>query len=314
MIEVFKKVKEKVVPGKIDDLKSSQFVWVDVVKPTSDDLKLVSEYASIPLRDLNECTDTGERPRVAEYDEYSVIIFSASTDGKFPRVTPVSIFISTAKKQNIITIRHKSMESFDLLRKRITENVSLLENHEIFVRNVLDHITSKYFTIFDQLDDEIDMVETSIFKRHAESHVQNLFKIKKTLIYFHKALTANREVVTAIEKQYLKHISKKELKEFRLMYNDIVQLIDTCDTQRDVTTGVIDIYLSSVSNQTNEVVKKLTVIASFVLVPTLISGIYGMNFRIMPEIPWAYGYPFALGLMVFSVIAMWLYFKKVNWL
>ncbi|MCW4026371.1 MAG: magnesium and cobalt transport protein CorA, partial [Candidatus Bathyarchaeota archaeon] len=139
------------------------------------------------------------------------------------------------------------------------------------------------------------------------------FRIKKTLIYFHKALTANREVVTSIEKQYLKHISKKELKEFRILYNDIVQLIDTCDTQRDVTTGVIDIYLSSVSNLTNDVVKKLTVIASFVLVPTLISGIYGMNFRIMPEIPWAYGYPFALGLMVFSVVAMWVYFKKAKW-
>jgi len=103
------------------------------------------------------------------------------------------------------------------------------------------------------------------------------------------------------------------------LYNDVTQLIDMEGTYRDILTGTLDIYLSSISNNLNQVMKTLTIVASFVLIPTLISGIYGMNFSKaspynMPELYWQYGYFFALGLMLFSIIFTYIFFRKKGWL
>jgi len=102
------------------------------------------------------------------------------------------------------------------------------------------------------------------------------------------------------------------------LYDDVTQLIDTEGTYRDILTGTLDIYLTSVSNDLNKVMKTLTIVASFVLIPTLITGVYGMNFNVnspfnMPELTWQYGYFFALGLMALSIILTYVFFKRKGW-
>ena len=134
-----------------------------------------------------------------------------------------------------------------------------------------------------------------------------------------KALAANREVISSIEKEYVSNIDKKNIKRFRTLYNDVTQLIDTEGTYRDILTGILDVYLSSVSNNLNKVMKTLTIGASFILIPTLIASIYGMNFNTaspynMPELLWNYGYFFALGSMVLSVSITYIFFKRKGWL
>ena len=169
------------------------------------------------------------------------------------------------------------------------------------------------------MDDRIDVIEDKVIEKPDKTTVKSIFTIKKTLIYFHKALTANREVISAIEKEYVANIDKKNIKRFRALYNDVTQLIDTEGTYRDILTGTLDVYLSSVSNNLGQVMKTLTVISAFVLIPTLISGIYGMNFNNasqynMPELYWQYGYFFALGLMLISMIVAYVFFRKKGWL
>jgi len=131
-------------------------------------------------------------------------------------------------------------------------------------------------------------------------------------------LTGNREVIAGIEKEYVMHIEKKNVKLFRNIYNDVVQLIDMVSTNREILTGAMDIYLSSISNSMNVIMKTLTIISAFVLIPTLISGVYGMNFAggglNMPELTWRYGYVFALLLMLVSVLVLFIWFKKRKWL
>ena len=127
-------------------------------------------------------------------------------------------------------------------------------------------------------------------------------------------MAANREVIASIEKEYLTEIDKAGAKRFRTLYNDTVQLVDMSATYRDILTGTLDTYLSSVSNNLNQIMKTLTIGASFVLVPTLIASIYGMNFKFMPELHWKYGYIFSIGIMALSVFATWLFFKRKNWI
>ncbi|MFH0867931.1 MAG: CorA family divalent cation transporter, partial [Candidatus Woesearchaeota archaeon] len=187
-----------------------------------------------------------------------------------------------------------------------------------FTYRLLDEILNAYFSILDTLEEKIDKIEDKVIEKPDKATVGNIFSVKKTLIFFHRALAANREVITSIEKEYVANIDKKNVKRFRALYNDVTQLIEMEGTYRDILTGTLDVYLSSVSNNLNHVIKTLTIGASFVLIPTLIASIYGMNFEFMPEIHTAlgqrFGYYFALVLMALSIIISYAFFKKKGWM
>jgi len=320
MIIVHKFKKGGVVAGSLNDLGSSSKCWAECVNPDHKELKLLSEKAKIPLRDLKETIDKDERPKVADLDHYSLIVVRTPwIVHNAIKTTPISIFLSK-NKNNVITITLKEIDPIDKIKKLVKENKIDLHNNGLsfFTYRLMDEVFEVYFSIMAVLEEKIDKIEDAVIENPNKTTVKNIFSIKKTLIFFHKALTANREVVSAIEKEYVPNIDKKNVKKFRTLYDDVTQLIDTEGTYRDILTGTLDIYLSSVSNNLNKVMKTLTMGASFILIPTLISGIYGMNFQFMPEINTAlgqrFGYFFALGLMVLSVALSYLFFKRKGWM
>jgi len=321
MIRVYKFQKGGVKAGSLSDLGNTSICWAECINPSEKELKDISEKAKININELKNVLDEEERPKVSDLQNYSLIIVRAPlVEHDEIQTTPVSIFISK-NKNNVITITLTEISSIEKLKQRVTSKKIDLYDKGIsfFTYRLLDEILNTYFSILDNVEEKIDMIEDSVIENPDNVTVKNIFSVKKTLIFFHKALTANREVIASIEKEYVTDIDKKNVKRFRALYNDITQLIDTEGTYREILTGTLDIYLTSVSNNLNQVMKTLTIIASFVLVPTLISGIYGMNFSLnspynMPELAWKYGYIFSLGLMLFSVIVTYAYFKKKGWL
>jgi len=320
MIRVCKFEKRGIVSGNLKDLGNSSKCWAECINPTPKELKDISSVAKIPLHDLKEALDKEERPKVSELEHYSLIVIRAPwMDHNAIKTTPITIFISK-HKNNVITISLKELHSADNIRELIkTNKINMYkESISFFTYKFLDEIFDTYFSVLDILEEKIDHIEDVVIEKPEKMKVHDIFLVKKALIFFHKALTANREVVASIEKEYIKHIDKKNVKRFRNLYDEATQLIDMEGTYRDILTGTLDIYLSSVSNNMNKVMKTLTVGASFILIPTLISGIYGMNFYFMPEINSSlgieFGYYFALGLMVFSVVVSYLFFKKKGWM
>ena len=321
MIKVYKDTKRGVVEGSIKDLGNKPVCWADCLNPSKADLDEISKIANIDVADLKDTLGEEERPKVLDLDKYSLITFRAPyLEHKEVHIstTPIAILISK-NKNNLITLRTKEIASIERLRQILLQkNILLQKGASFLLYRLLDEILNSYFHILDTTEDKIDKIEDDVLEKPDRSTVDQIFSTKKTLIFFHKALTANREVITSIEKEYVKEIDKKNIKRFRSLYNDITQLIDTEGTYRDIMTGTLDIYLSSISNNLNQVMKTLTIITAFVLVPTLIAGVYGMNFMFMPEIHTAlgqkYGYFFALGLMALSVIAMYAYFRKKGWI
>jgi len=321
MIKVYRHTKRGAVEGSIKDLGKKEVCWVDCVNPTKQDLLEISEITKIPFEDLKESFGEGERPKVLDLEKYSLVTFRAPFfEHHETHIATCSIAIFVSKnKNNIITLSTREIASIERLEQILLKKNTILEKGTtFFLYRLLDEILNSYFQILDTIEEKIDQIEDEVIDSPERSTVEKIFTIKKTLIFFHKALTANREVITSIEKEYVKEIDKKNIKRFRSLYNDVTQLIDTEATYRDITTGTLDIYLGSVSYNLNQVIKTLTVIASFVLVPTLISGIYGMNFVFMPEIHTAlgqkYGYYFALGLMAFSILGMYIFFRRKRWI
>jgi magnesium transporter len=311
MITAYWRPKDRIVEAKLEVSKSKKTVWVDCLNPSKAELAQVAKLTGVDVVEFNEHSVDYERPTTIENEKCSLVIFAAPVLKKYTAdVTSFAIFL--CKNNNIITIRtEQEMGGISRFRQELLDkNPKYFDSPTKTVQSLLQKIIDTYFEHFDLFQEAADRIEAIVFEKPQKKAVEEVFKIRKSILFFHKGLVANREVILQIEKQHISRITKKDIPEFRDLYNDLVQLVDTADTQRNVLTGILDIYTSSVSNQMNNVIKKLTVVASYVLIPTLIASIYGMNFRFMPEIPWQWGYPFSLGLMVFSILAVYFYFRR----
>ncbi|MEA3515414.1 MAG: magnesium/cobalt transporter CorA [Nanoarchaeota archaeon] len=324
MIKIFaiknKKLNDKLTLDSIKskDLKKAQF-FIDCFKPTKKEIEILASKFSLEQFDINLALDTESRPRILDHENYSTIIFASVLSSKSKSNKSkinTSSFGMLLCNNSLIFIRDTPLASIEKFKNLADDKKmkELVKGNGYMTYLIMDFIFDNYFQVTDFIEDKINRLESKVFKNPDESTVKNIFRIKTELIYMHKALTANREVIASIEKGYLRNIRTADIKRFNYVYHDATQLIDIEGTYRDIITGILDIYVSSVSNKLNDIIKKMTAMASFILIPTLISGIYGMNFRFLPEFAWKYGYVFALSLMIISVVIMYFYFKKKKWL
>lgn len=298
--------------------------WVDCFKPTTKELEQISSKTKISTHDLKETISINKRPHVIPYKNYSLVIFhgfyniNENKTNEILNVAPVSIILF---KNDIITIHDKPVRGIDdfrnLDRKQVLE--IFRKGAPYFIYRFMDCIIENFFELADKIGDDMNKTEKMVVKEPKEAVTRNIFTLKRKLIYINKSLIANREVVASLEKRYLKEFKEEHLGLLRTLYYDIAQLIDLVGTYRDISTSILDMYLSMISNSLNKVMKILTVLSAFVLIPTMISGIYGMNFQKvspfnMPELYWIYGYPFALGLMLISMFVIYFWFRRKGWL
>lgn len=308
--------KKRILDGKVADIKKMNVVWADFLSPSIEDIRAVSEIVGMKEEEIIDLLNEHTRPVLTNVEKYSVVIIQTPSEKEDSVTMPLLAFISK-KSNDLITLHRHEMNAvhrvLDWTEKR---KVSMFEKGTTFILyRVIDEISSSYSTILDLIDDKIDILEEGIYGRDGHKNLmKEAFGVKKKLIYFYKALTANRDVVSSIEKEYGMFLNKKDLSKFRLLYSDFAQLIDLTVTYRDILTTTIEVYLSMVSNSLNVTMKKLTAWGAIILLPTIISGIYGMNFKYLPEIGWKYGYLFALSIMATIVLSAYIYFKKKEWI
>jgi magnesium transporter len=163
------------------------------------------------------------------------------------------------------------------------------------------------------LEEKIEHLEDDLVKKATPSILQAIHILKRELILLRKSLWPLREAINALERSDSSLINKSTGIYFKDIYDHIIAVIDTMETFRDMLSGMLDIYLSSISNRLNEVMKVLTIIATIFMPLTFIAGVYGMNFKYMPELEWRFGYFGVLGIMLSVAVLMLIYFKKKKW-
>ena len=187
----------------------------------------------------------------------------------------------------------------------------ILQNGPTFILfTLIEGILSEYFSIIEDLDESCNRLEEEVLLHQTHELVQSIFRLKKSITVLHRSLNHNRNIVLSLEDGLIKNINKKYTPHFRNQYNDFMELIDLIGAYRDGLSGTLELYSSTVSNNLNVIMKRMTALGSLVLVPTLIAGIYGMNFKYLPEFNWPLGYVWALGLMFFSGVFLMWYFKR----
>lgn len=286
------------------EVNSNGLYWHHLEDATQ--LKELSKEHSIPLSVLQEAIDEQEKPRVYPLEHFLVVVYKIPYDIKDTASTiSIAFFVN---KKGIVSVCSKKLEFIHELHNKELFQDYFKKNSVYLLYKILDHVNNQYFKHIDALEESLTAVEKLMFNSQSKNTMKKLYNIKKTIIYYHRSLNNNREVANALEKG--QNLSTTEAKLYRIVYDDTVQMIDMISTYREIITSNMEIYLTITNNNLNQVMKRLTAGASLVLVPTFITGLYGMNFTFMPEITWRYGYLFAWVLIIISVILLWYYFKK----
>ncbi len=310
----FNKTSEELSELTIDSMNFQDLKWLDCVNPTLEEQEEIKQIVNINSEDLERCLDENERPSITKINNYTMVIFKAPFKiGGYFSTSSIAFLLS---ENLLITIRkEKKIEGINYLWN-LDEEVKkrfFKKGLGFVLYKIIDRISDDYFEILGDIEQEIEDLNEEVFEKPSTDSVKKIFDTRKTLVYFYKALSANRDVLTNLNSENVPCLTEQDTNNLRYSYNDIIQLIDMVSVFREILTGSLDIYLSSVSNNMNQVVKKMTAFGSLVLVPTFITGLYGMNFRKMPELFWNYGYLFAWGLIAVSIVVLVIYFKRKNW-
>jgi magnesium transporter len=179
--------------------------------------------------------------------------------------------------------------------------------------SLMDIVVDNYFAVMEKLGEEIEILENELIKNPAQGTLRSIYRIKREMIFVRRSVWPLREIIGDMERRGTTFIDESTNIYLRDLYDHIIHVIDTIETFRDMVAGMIDIYLSSMSNKMNEIMKVLTIIATIFIPLTWIVGIYGMNFDFMPELRTKTGYPIVMAIMVAIGLIMVLFFKRKKW-
>ena len=233
-------------------------------------------------------------------------------DGK-PEFGETHIFVGP---QYVVTVRHGPSLSYADVRARAESSPRLLAHGPGFVLYVLmDFIVDNYFPIVDACDDRLCKLEDEIFgDRFTRETTEQIYDLKRDLVALKRAITPLIEVCNRLVRYYVRLIHEDARVYFRDVYDHVVRINEEIDTQRELLTTALEASFSLISVRQNEVMKKLAAWAAILAVPTMIAGIYGMNFEFMPELHWRWGYEVTLATIVVSAAGLYAWFKRAGWL
>lgn len=216
----------------------------------------------------------------------------------------------------VISFQEKEVDVFNPVRDRIRNNKGRIRKMgaDYLAYSLIDAIVDNYFIILEKFGEKIEDIERDLIKEPTSKTMQAIYGIKSDIIFLRRLIWPLREIVSGLDRGESSLIQESTHIFLRDVYDHTIQVMDTIESFRDIVSGMLDIYLSSVSNKMNEVMKVLTIIATIFIPLTFIAGIYGMNFKYMPELSWRWAYFGVLGIMIAIGVTMLIYFKRKRWL
>ncbi len=295
----------------------SPVVWVNIEGVHDVELiRVLGETHTFHPLVLEDIVNTVQRPKIEDYGEYLFIVLKMlHQDGKSDfNSEQLSIILGS---DYIFTFQEgMAGDVFDPVRDRIRNGKGKIRSMgaDYLAYSLIDAIVDGYFSILEGFGERIVDVEEELALTPDQKALHRINAMKKEIIFLRKTVWPLREAISFLERgdSHLLHASTRLY--FRDVYDHTVQVIDTVETYRDLLSGMLDLYLSNISNRTNEVMKFLTVIGTIFMPLTFLVGVYGMNFKHFPELEWKNGYFFLWGVMISVALFMVIYFRRKRWL
>jgi len=304
-------------PAEISELirQKDQLIWVDLQGPHEPDLALLTEEFGFHPLAIEDATRAHERPKIETFAGYYFLIFYALRyDTEMQRIVPqqVSLFIGS---NYLVCIHAEPVAAIDETIRRWQRNErDFGADVAELLYHLLDTIVDDYFPILDTLIERVEDVEEQIFDRFRPEALQEIFALKRELLMMRRVIAPERDILNVLLRREMPIYPREMVTYFQDVYDHTIRVTDSIDTYRDLLSSALDAFLSLQSNQLNEIVKILTIASIILMTSALIAGIYGMNFDVMPELRWPFGYAFALGLMALASLTLIVFFKRRRWL
>jgi len=265
---------------------------------------------------LEDILNTDQRPKMEDYDSYVFIVLKMvfnDDDKKEIRTEQVSLILG---RNYVISFQEVEGGAFEYIRDRIRNNKGRIRKlgADYLLYSLIDVIIDNYFVVLEKLGEIIDGLEEELIKNTKPGTLSSIHQLKREMIFLRKSVWPLRELIGTLERGESVLIQDSTRIYLRDVYDHTIQVIDSVETFREMLSGMLDIYLSSISNKTNEIMKVLTMIATIFIPLTFIVGLYGMNFKSMPGLESEWGYPVVVTFMVVIVVFMLGYFRKKKWL
>jgi magnesium transporter len=264
---------------------------------------------------LEDILNTDQRPKLEDFDDYLVIILKIYSEAEDNRLKPEQVSIILGSNF-VISFQEKEGTVFNNVRARIKNKKGRIRKmgSDYLAYALVDALVDSYFLVLEKVGEKLESIEEVLIADPKPETLKGIHNLKREMIFLRKSVWPLREVLNILEKDESPLIMDSTRVYLRDVYDHTIQLIDTIETYRDILTGMLDLYLSTVSNKMNEIMKVLTIIATIFIPLTFITGIYGMNFNFMPELGWRFGYPVVWLIMVSVGLLMFFFFWRKKWL
>lgn len=312
-------------------------LWLDIDTAQTRDLSLLSKEFGFHELAIEDALKHRQRPKIDAYDGYSFLIFYTVSLRRRPRVAgagaddgagtheadvvsprnllrlhQISMFVGT---NYLVTLHHGQLPAIDEIAARWHVNLTKID-HSIasLLYSLLDTIVDEYFPVIDHIADIVETVEERVFEKFDEGALEEIFGLKKSLLAMRRVVAPERDLINVFIRRDIPLFGSGSVIYFQDVYDHLVRVTDSIDIYRDLLSSALDAYLSMTSNRLNQIMKTLTSWTIPLMAGALLAGIWGMNFKYMPELDWRIGYPLALAVIAGTIVVIAGFFKRNRWL
>ncbi len=303
-----------------DYVKKWPVVWINIDGVgDAETIRAVGELFGLHPLALEDVANSRQRPKYEEYDGHAfIVVRMPELSERGLRNEQVSLFLGS---DFVVTFQEWPGDCFDPVRKRIRESArTRFCSSDYLAYALLDAIVDSYFPVLEELSERLDEMEEEIAVAPTAEIVSRIFSTKHDLLSLRRTIWPTRDMLNSLIRDPVTLISDSTRTYLRDCYDHAVRIVDLVETYRDLNSGLMELYQSSVGHRMNEIMKVLTIIATIFIPLTFIAGIYGMNFSVdaspwnMPELQWYLGYPLTLLVMAVLTAGMVLYFRRKGWI
>jgi magnesium transporter len=280
-----------------------------------DILERIGKHFGLHPLILEDILHTDQRPKMEDSENYLFIVTKMLSYDEENHLN-VQQFSLVLGQNYIITFQERVGDVFEPVRERLRKGKGRIRKMppDYLAYALIDAVVDHYFIVLERIAERVEEIEEELIRNPTPETLKTIHHLKRELIFLRKSVWPLRELIGALERGESSLVHEKTTIFLRDLYDHTIQVIDTVETLRDMVSGMLDVFLSSVSNRMNEVMKVLTIIATIFIPLTFIAGIYGMNFKFMPELEWHWGYPLVWSIMIVVGVVMLFYFKRRKWL
>lgn len=296
---------------------SPGITWINVDSLTDTGiLKAIGEYFDLHELTLEDIPNTAHRVKYEDFGSYVLIILKMLSYSRRERSIDTEQLSLVLGPNFVLTFQEKPGDFFDVLRDEIRKGDPVMSRmgSDYLACRIIDITVDNYFDVVEEFGELIETAEETLLASPDKTALQDVHSIKKQMMHLRRHVWPVREIISELNKRDSALIKAETLAYFRDVYDRIFEIMDLIETTREMVSGLLDIYLSSMSNRTNEIMKVLTLVATIFIPLTFIVGLYGMNFKYMPELDSEWGYPAILILMGLVAAGMLFYFHRKKWI